>query len=161
VAGRLVQELGYLPLALEQAAAYIDRTHMSPGQYLDLLVDRADEVYRRGTVAGHEATIATLWDLTLDRIAPTAPAAVQLLEICAFLAPEPTPLDLFTDQPDLLPDPLRSVAADPLEFTDAVAVLIDYSLAKRTDADISIHRLTQSAIRQRIHANGTAARGQP
>ena len=81
--------------------------------------------------------------------AAESPAAVQLLGVCAYLAPEPIPLDLFTAHADLLPEPLSSAAADPLAFTDAIAVLVDYSLAKRTPAGLQLHRLVQATIRAR------------
>jgi hypothetical protein len=38
---QIAQELGRLPQALEQAAAYLDRVQMPAGQYLDLLRARA------------------------------------------------------------------------------------------------------------------------
>ena len=85
----------------------------------------------------------------MGRITAENPAAVQLLDVCAYLAPEPIPLDLFTAHADLLPEPLSSAAADPLAFGDAIAVLVDYSLAKRTPAGLQLHRLVQAAIRAR------------
>ena len=94
---QIASKLDCLPLALEQAAAYLDRSQLLPGKYLELLHTRADEVIRRGQVSSRDdVTIATLWDISLDRIAARSPAAVQLLEICAYLAPEPIPEDLFT-----------------------------------------------------------------
>jgi tetratricopeptide (TPR) repeat protein len=147
--GQIAQELGRLPLALEQAAAYLDRTQMPGVEYLELLRSRAADLYARGEVSGRADTIATLWDLSLERISGLSPAAVQLLEICAYLAPEPVPLDLFTGHPGQLPGPLAAAAADPLAFTEAVAVLADYSLAKRTAAGLQLHRLVQAAIRAR------------
>ena len=74
---------------------------------------------------------------------------MQLLEICAYLAPEPVPLDLFTAHADLLPEPLAAAAADPLAFNDALMVLVDYSLAKRTAAGLQLHRLVQATTRAR------------
>jgi hypothetical protein len=74
---------------------------------------------------------------------------VQLLDVCAYLAPEPIPLDLFTAHPGELPEPLSSAAADQLAFGDTVAVLVDYSLAKRTATGLQLHRLIQATIRAR------------
>jgi hypothetical protein len=55
-----------------------------------------------------------------------------LLELCAYLAPEPVPLDLFTLHPGSLPEPLSAAAADELAFNEVIGTLVDYSLAKRT-----------------------------
>lgn len=145
----IAEELGRLPLALEQAAAYMDRTQLPAREYLDLLRARAAEIYERGQPGDRLDTIATLWDISLERISDENLAAVQLLDVCAYLAPRPAPLDLFTAHPGLLPEPLSSAAADPLAFTDTVAVLVDYSLAKRTSAGLQLHRLIQAAIRAR------------
>jgi hypothetical protein len=128
---QIAEELGRLPLALEQAAAYLDRVQMPAGEYLDLLRARAADLHARGQVASRSDTIATLWDLSIERITAEDPAAVQLLDICAYLAPEPVPLGLFTAHSGQLPEPL-SAAADPLAFAEAAGVLADYSLAKRT-----------------------------
>ncbi len=129
---RIAEELECLPLALEQAAAYMDQTQLSPAEYLELLQARAAEMHAQGRAGDRPDTIATLWDLSLEKITQENLAAVQLLDICAYLAPRPVPLDLFTGHPDQLPEPLAAAAADRLAFTDTVAVIVDYSLAKRT-----------------------------
>ena len=149
VARQIAGELGHLPLALEQAAAYLDRSAMPPRAYLDLLRRRAAELYARGQVNGRHETIATLWDITLERISTEDLAAVVLLEMCAYLAPEPIPLDLFSLHAELLPEPLSLAAADPLAFNEVIGILVDYSLAKRTQAGLQLHRLVQGVIRVR------------
>jgi tetratricopeptide (TPR) repeat protein len=157
-AEQIAGELGRLPLALEQAAAYLDISGMPGREYLELLRTRAADLYRRGMVAARQdVTIATLWDLSLERISAQQLAAVQLLDVCAYLAPEPIPPDLFTTQHDRLPQPLSAAAADPLAFADTVAVLADYSLAKRTPAGLQVHRLVQATIRARHPRGGSGA----
>jgi hypothetical protein len=146
---QIAEELGRLPLALEQAAAWLDRSQMPGQEYLELLRSRGGELYGRGQVSDRSDTIATLWEISMGRITAENPAAVQLLGVCAYLAPEPVPLDLFTGHADLLPEPLSSAAADRLAFSEAIAVLVDYSLAKRTPAGLQLHRLVQATIRAR------------
>jgi hypothetical protein len=145
----IARELGQLPLALEQAAAYMDRAQAPAEEYLELLHSRADELYALGRVSSRD-TIATLWNVSLDRAAAENPAAIHLLEMCSYLAPEPVPLDLFTAHADLLPTPLSNVIGDKLAFTEAVAVLADYSLAKRSRGGLQVHRLVQAATRARL-----------
>jgi hypothetical protein len=146
---QIAGELGRLPLALEQAAAWLDRSQMPGQEYLELLRSRAGDLYARGQVRDRSDTIATLWEISIGRITAENLAAVQLLRVCAWLAPEPVPLDLLTAHADLLPEPLASTAADQLAFSDAIAVLVDYSLAKRTAAGLQLHRLVQATIRAR------------
>ena len=112
----------------------------------------------RGTVLARPGRVARrddrpLWNVSLERVAAEDPAAILLLEICSYLAPEPVPLDLFTAHTDLLPSPLSAAAADPLKFTDTIAVLADYSLATH------IRRAAATSSRTGRHpsAGGTAA----
>jgi len=162
---QIAEELGRLPLALEQAAAWLDRSQMPGQEYLELLRSRGAELYGRGEVSDRRETIATLWQISVGRITAENPAAVQLLGVCANLTPEPIPLDLFTTHTDLLPEPLAAAAADPLAFSDAIAVLVDYSLAKRTQAGLQLHRLVQSTIRARdsnpAHPAASTPQGTP
>ena len=146
---QIAQELGRLPLALEQAAAWLDRSQIPGLEYLELLRSRGGDLYARGQVSDRSDTIATLWEISVGRITAENPAAVQLLGVCAYMAPEPVLLDLFTGHADLLPEPLSSAVADRLAFSDATAVLVDYSLAKRTPAGLQLHRLVQATIRAR------------
>jgi tetratricopeptide (TPR) repeat protein len=158
VAGQIAQELGRLPLALEQAGAYIDQTGIPPAEYLTLLRTRGAALHGRGQPANHHETIATLWELSLERVSTQDAAAVQLLDVCADMAPDPIPLDLFTGHPDQLPEPLADVAADPLLLGDALGVLVDYSLAIRSSGALQLHRLVQAVIRSRIARETTRER---
>jgi hypothetical protein len=63
VAQEIAQEFGRLLLALEQAAAYLDKSGMPPQAYLGLLRRRAEELFARGQVSGRHETIATLRDI--------------------------------------------------------------------------------------------------
>lgn len=154
VAGQIAEELGRLPLALEQAAAYVTRAQLPPGDYLQLLRTRAQELYGRGRILSRDDTIATLWTLSFDRVGQEQPAALQLLAICAYLAPVPIPLDLFTAHPEELSAPLATKVTDPLDFTDVVATIVDYSLAKRELDGLLLHRLVQGALRLRYPIEG-------
>ncbi len=149
-ADSLADQLGDLPLALEQATGYLDQTGIPPEDYLTLLRTRADEMHSRGQVPDSEHTIATAWSLSLDRLLAESPAAVVLLGLCAYLAAEPIPPNLFTKRPELLPEPLNIAAADPLTFSETIGTLVDYSLARRTNAGLLVHRLVQAVTRTHL-----------
>ncbi|MFC5056846.1 tetratricopeptide repeat protein [Saccharothrix xinjiangensis] len=155
-ADRLTERLGDLPLALEQASAYLEATELPATTYLDLLRTRTAEMIGRGRVAGRNDTLATLWDLSLTALAKQNPAAVHLLDLLAWMAPEPVPLDLFTTHPDLLPEPLAQAVADPVGFAETVGALAEWFLARRTGDEITIaHRLIQQSLRARTTAVST------
>lgn len=149
VAEQIAEELGRLPLALEQAAAFLDRVPMAPDEYLRILRTSPKKVLAEGEMSSRVDNIATVWNLSLDRIRDEDPAALQLLDVMAYLAPESIPGDLFTRHPELLPQPLAEAAADTLLFTKTVGTLVDYSLVKHTPTGLQLHRLVQAAVRAR------------
>lgn len=92
----------------------------------------------------------TAWELSTDRLATEDPAALMLLQLCAFVGPEPIPVDLFTGHPDLLPGPLATAAGDELAIADTFGALYSYSLAKPTGDRFTVHRLVQATTRRRL-----------
>ena len=90
----LAAELGGLPLALEQAAAYMQATGTSLARYLRLFRVRQADLLARGEAAGHREHVAATLGLALSRLGKDAPAAAGLMRLLAFLAPEPVPLGL-------------------------------------------------------------------
>jgi tetratricopeptide (TPR) repeat protein len=144
VADRIAEQLGDLPLALEQAAGYMGYNHTAPEEYLALLTSRLEDMIARGELTDRPAVVvATLWQLSVRRLEEDQPQAVRLLELCALLAPEPIPLDLFTVNPETL----NGAAADPLAWDTTVGALAGMGLARRGNASLVLHRLVQAAIR--------------
>ena len=90
----LAGELDGLPLALEQAAAYIQATASSLARYLVLLRQRRPDLLARGEPDGSGETVATTWSLAFTQLERSAPAAVGLLRLLACCAPEVVPLRL-------------------------------------------------------------------
>ena len=86
--------LGGLPLALEQAAAYMQATGGTLAGYLALFRQRRAELLARGEPAGYSKTVASTWALAFDRLQQAEPGAVGLLRLLAFCAPEAIPLRL-------------------------------------------------------------------
>jgi tetratricopeptide (TPR) repeat protein len=152
-AGALAEELGDLPLALEQAAAYLEQTPMPLPDYLGLFRRRRAELLGRGEPTAYQGTVDTTWQLAIEQVATISPGGaggVALLRLCAFLAPEAIPLDLLTDDPDLLPEELAAAARDELALGDAVAALYRYSLIDRDQAGLRVHRLVQAVVRNHL-----------
>jgi hypothetical protein len=87
VAAQIAELLGLLPLALEQAGAYLRETRLSLATYLDRLQQYPALTLARGCPRDRDPadTVATTWQVSLERVRPT-PGAVELLEVCAFLA---------------------------------------------------------------------------
>ena len=95
-AGLIAAELGHLPLALEQAAAYIRESEIGLGRYLELLRTRTAVTAETAAEVGaarHHA-VARVWDITRSALAARDPAAVRLLYVLAHYAPEMIPREL-------------------------------------------------------------------
>jgi hypothetical protein len=97
-AQELAAELGGLPLALEQAAAYMQATGTALARYVPLFQKRQSDLLARGEAAGHPATAAATLGLALSRLKSQAPAATALMQMLAFLAPEPVPVTLLLSE---------------------------------------------------------------
>jgi tetratricopeptide (TPR) repeat protein len=143
-ADKLADALGDLPLALEQAGAYMEERTISLADYLKLFQERRPEVLERGKPTAYPKTIATTWDISLQAIREDLPEAVDLLKLLAFLSPDDIPRSLLKEGGEDLPEPLRSVLQDPIKLNDAVAALRRYSLINIADDKFSIHRLVQA-----------------
>ncbi len=150
LADKLAAELGDLPLAAAQAAGYLEQTALPAADYLRRFRTRRADLLARGDVVGYSGRLDTTWTLSLDRLRGEDPAAVQLLQLAAFLAPEPIPLSVISGHPNLLDEPLRSTAADSDALTDTVGALVGYSLARRHPGGFQIHRLVAAVIRHRL-----------
>jgi tetratricopeptide (TPR) repeat protein len=148
VAATLAATLGWLPLALEQAGAYVAATGtVTLAHYAMLFATRALELLKRGQPLRYQHTVATTWSLALQRLREAEPAAVDLLTLASFLAPDDLPLPLLAAHATELPEPLAGTAADPLTLADAVAALRRFSLVRVVADGLYVHRLLQTVVR--------------
>lgn len=153
-AQKIVQALDGLPLALDQAGAYIEETECSLPAYLRLYRQRRkDLLRRRGAVSpDYPHTVASTWSLAFQQVQAANPAAAELLHLCAFLDPDVIPEVILTEGAALLGPVLAPVAADPFNWNEAIQGLRRYSLVNR-DAELEIlnvHRLVQVVLRQQM-----------
>ncbi|MFD4674886.1 FxSxx-COOH system tetratricopeptide repeat protein [Lentzea sp. NPDC058450] len=149
-ADELAELLGDLPLGLEQAAAYLTQSHMPPPEYLQLLRASPDSVADKGQASQRHSpdrSLQTLWTLSLRQLDEHHRQAAQLLAICSYLAPEAIPLELFTANSAVLPAPLGTDATSAAALSHVIGILTDYSLVKRDQDTITVHRLVQLSVR--------------
>jgi hypothetical protein len=95
---RISEALGGLPLALDQAGAYLEEVGCSLSDY-QLLYQRHRAALlkeRRGLVADHPEPVATTWSLSFARVEATSPVAADLLRLCAYLAPDAIAQEIIT-----------------------------------------------------------------
>jgi tetratricopeptide (TPR) repeat protein len=147
----LAEELGRLPLALEQAAAYASRQQLSLTGYLQVFRARRAELLARGQPLAYQGTVDAAYTLALNQLRQTEPAAVQLLQLCALLAPDEIPVGWLLDKPDLLPGPLADAAGDPLRRREVLGALYQAALlTPDVDDTARLHRLVQTVALHRL-----------
>lgn len=154
-AGALAAELGGLPLALEQARAYIQATGFSLAGYLAAVREHPD-VLGRGRAAGYDKTVATTWTLAFSMVEQNSAVAAGLLRLLACCAPEPVPLQLLLRPRHGAEHPfgpavaplLGAMLSDPLTALEAVAELQNFSLLSlmgpAKDRLVQVHRLVRT-----------------
>ena len=148
----LADSLGHLPLALDQAASYIQAADIDVTEYLSLFERyRLDLLKRWFPTTNYPATVATTWEISLTKVRAINPASADLLNILAFLGAESIPKTLLTVEGSGTPEILKRVPLDPLSLNDALLALQRYSLLTRqSGGGYSIHRLVQAVIRDRL-----------
>ena len=134
-AAELCAELGFLPLAIEQAGAYLAQAGATPREYLDLLARYPAAMYQAAPEGGDAArTIARIWHVTFDRLA-SDPLTGQVLRILAWYAP------------DAIPRTLLDGLADPPAVLRAVGRLAAYNMLTIDIGTLAMHRLVQAVTR--------------
>lgn len=150
-ANEIVALLDGLPLALDQAGAYIEETRCSLSHYLELYATRRKELLsRRGRLpVDHPEPVATTWSLSFQKAEQESATAADLLRLLAFLGPEAIPEEIITTDAMLFSSGSDTEAIDPLKVNEAIEVLLRYSLVWRNPQEhlLNIHRLVQAVFR--------------
>ena len=149
-ADQLADQLGDLPLAIAQAGGFMAETGMPVAQYRRLLATQAGQLLAQGGPGSYPRSLAAATQLIADRLASDDPAAAELASVCAFLAPEPIPEDLFTGAVSELPGELAARVADPLAWRQTLAHLARQALARVDQRGLVMHRLTQAILRDQL-----------
>jgi len=157
-ADRLAGGLGDLPLGVAQAGGFMAETGMPAAEYLELLQTRAGQLLDQAAAGSdYPRSLAAATQLIADRLDQQDPAAAELASLCAFLAPEPIPEDLFTSTSAALTGELAARAADPFAWRQTLAYLTGQSLARVDQRGLVMHRLAQAILRDRLPAARAAA----
>ncbi len=152
---RLAELLDGLPLALEQAAAYIVHTQISLAEYL-----AAWELETAGVLSWHDegamqypASLAVTWQRSFQQISSTSQA---ILRLASFLAPEPIPSELFESGKEIVQQATALLWDETEEHEvsgkvrDNLAELKSLSLISGQGEFFTVHRLMQEVVRSRI-----------
>jgi tetratricopeptide (TPR) repeat protein len=117
---------------------------MSLARYLELFGQRRADLLTRGTPLAYHGSVDATFTLALDELQAADPAAAQLVELCALLAPDEIPLPLLLSQPALLPEPLATAAADRLRRGEVAGMAYQAGLLAHGASGARMHRLVQA-----------------
>jgi tetratricopeptide (TPR) repeat protein len=150
----LAGRLDCFPLALEQAAAYMERTRICCSDYFDYLGKDGLKALKlkRGKPTNYPRAITETLVLSFDKLSRSA---WQLFNLCAYMAPDKIPLLFFKRQQERLPQLLGEDLWDTYKLDDIVAELLNYSLVKRIGNFLNIHRLVQEIRRELLNGDKT------
>ncbi|MGH6653989.1 MAG: FxSxx-COOH system tetratricopeptide repeat protein, partial [Actinocrinis sp.] len=154
-AQQLAEVLGDLPLAVELAAAWLADTGAPVGQYLDMLQrESTTKVLSLSQASGYPRNLEATWKISLDRLAERSKAAVYLLKLCSYFAPEISVELIYRPQTIEALVPLDGSLRVPLMLGRITQEISKLALAKvdLQGSSIQIHRLVQSYLRDQMDA---------
>lgn len=158
---RLAEKLGWLPLALEQAAAFIGE--QGPDyefqDYLHLYDEAKKELLNEGVLGSTEYpdSVITTWKATIAKVSTTARS---ILRFSAFLSMEPIPTEMFVkgvktvldgEKDFSKPDNVDKPPSDEYYIRTAIKNLANYSMISTHGNDFSVHSLVQTVERLDIN----------
>lgn len=151
-ARELAQLLDGLPLALDQAGAYIQATACGLHGYLELYHKRSVDLLSTRDLrktSDHPASVVVTLSLAFAGLQEANPAAADLLRLCAFLHPDAIPEEIITAGAAHLGPLLEPVATNRMKLDFTIADLRRFSLLER-DPDsrtLTVHRLVQEVFK--------------
>ena len=155
-ADRLAEEFGDLPLGLEQAGAWLVQTAMTVEAYLNLLKKEGSRILGENPApADYPVPVAAAWSLSVARLREQTPAAMELLQCCAFFGAAPVSLELLERGRYVLASSLQKTLNDPIYFGRAIRALGRYALIKidNNRRTLEVHRIIQRLIRDELAEN--------
>ena len=171
----LTNELGALPLALEQAAAYITTSpiplsfteYLEKYQAVKMRLLKQQPATALSIEAQHRLSVHTTWELNFEFVKEQSPAAASMMRISAFLDSENVPIDVINPGlPELDQEELRECARSRIDIASILKVLSSYSLYSVDPQNkvFFVHKLIQEVVRasltqsQRLEALVAATR---
>jgi len=150
---RLAETVGDLPLVVTMAAAWLKETAIPVNTYIDQL-RRQPETVLSESPSDYPRTVSAVWQATIDELRERSPAAVRLLELCAFFGPEPISTSLIYSRDFVAShrqiEPV--LGGEQLMIDRLIRDLGRFALARvdLVDRSIQVHRLLQALIKNSL-----------
>ena len=157
----LVNELGALPLALEQAAAFISalpipcsfKTYLDKYRAVKLRLLEQQPATALSVEAQYRLSVHTTWLMNFEFVRNKSPAAATMMHIAAFLESEKVPIEVINPGlPELEQVELRESARSEIDIATILKVLSCYSLfsVNQQSKVFGVHKLVQEVVRESL-----------
>lgn len=154
LATQLYQELGGLPLALDQAGAYMEETGCDLAGYLERFRYRCSALlsWRSQNPGSYPSSVTESVLLAQESIERQSPIALELLHLCVFFADGNVPEKVIIQGGMYLGPLLREAVADLLSLDKAFAILHTSTLLRRDpeSRSLTMHRLVQTILKDQL-----------
>ena len=172
-AQQLVEELGGLPLALEQAASHIRSVNVSFSSYLKQYRQQKMKLLNRkkvkpiGQLPAEKLAVISTWIINFEYVKQLSSeygygkAAAIVMQVAGYLGPDDIPIEVINKGDPLLDlKDLPNCLDNELGQKEIMEILTKFSLFQCSNDDsecvLSVHRLVQEVIRTHISENADA-----
>ena len=161
----LVEELGGLPLAMEQAAAYMKLCRLSYADYTKkflekrlILLNRQKVCHPVVDIPQNRLTVQTTWSINFEMIQCESIdqgmgyASPLVMQVAGFCASDEIPIQLFNrGEPAVEHEDLANTLNDEVDSKEVIRILTRFSLFQRKGSEsVCVHRIVQEVIRDSI-----------
>jgi CO dehydrogenase nickel-insertion accessory protein CooC1 len=152
-AKRVADALGHLPLAVEQASAWLEETGMPAQVYVEQLATQSTRILALNQPPDYQTPVVATWNLSFQRLKERSPAAVRLLQLLAFCSPGPISMNLlYSDEMNESLLPFDDTLSEKLMLGRVIRDISRFALVKVDQGtnSLQIHRLVQAVIRSQM-----------
>jgi tetratricopeptide (TPR) repeat protein len=148
-AKEIVKELGYLPLAIEQAAGYIRESLYGLTGFLSIYRSNRAHILRRVGPPSYQESVWTSWNMSFIKLRELSPGSLELLNLFAFLNPDGISIEFLQAGKEALEPHTRDLLDDRYRFDQLYTALCRFSLVRLIEKSnsIAVHRLVQAVVK--------------
>lgn len=154
-AERIVALMEGLPLALDQAGAYIANMQSGLADFLYMFQRHPMRILQAREISDeHPLSVARTFLLAFQQVQQTNPLAADLLTVCAMLPLDGVPEELVTEAYRYLGPSFAALRNGTQRYHQALQDLLSYSFVRRLPAErcLLLHPLVQLVIREQLEA---------
>ena len=151
-ARRVADALGHLPLAVEQAAAWLAETGMAAALYAEWLETQATSALGLNKPPDYAKPVVAAWNLSISQLRERSPASIRLLQILAFCSPGPISERLLYGNAMIESlQPYDGTLSKPM-LSRVIGEISRFALVRvdQSSSPVQVHRLVQAVIRSQM-----------